>query len=157
MTEMWNFVVGDINSLYGSLMALIGKYVCTLFLPKIVNFLCVFDSKVCIQTNRHTPISPATPQSHPMTTDTLLTLKLPQGYGFADLKLRRYAADAIDLDMDLFKLVCTLNGMDFERVLQNPGPVVTAVLTVWYKHHLADGGAPDALMEDLRQQGPHRN
>jgi hypothetical protein len=92
-----------------------------------------------------------------MTTDTLLTLKLPEGYSFADLKLRRCAADAIDLDMDLFKLVCTLNGMDFDRVLQNPGPVVTSVLTVWYKRHLADGGAPDALMEDLRRQEQRLN
>ena len=92
-----------------------------------------------------------------MTTDSLLTLKLPEGYAFADLKLRRCAADEIDLDMDLFKLVCTLNGMDIEKVLQNPGPVVTAVLTVWYKHHLADGGAPDALMEELRRQGPRLN
>ena len=92
-----------------------------------------------------------------MTTDTLLTLKLPEGYSFADLKLRRYAADAIDLDMDLFKLVCTLNGMDFERVLQNPGPVVTSVLTVWYKRHLADGGTPDALMGDLRRQEQRLN
>ncbi len=92
-----------------------------------------------------------------MTTDTLLTLKLPGGYSFSDLKLRRYAADAIDLEKDVFKLVCTLSGMDFERVLQNPGPVVTAVLTVWYKRHLADGGAPDALMEDLRLQGPGLN
>ena len=92
-----------------------------------------------------------------MTTDTLLTLKLPEGYNFADLKLRRFAADAIDLDMDLFKLVCTLNGMDFDRVLQNPGPVVTSVLAVWYKRHLADGGAPDALMEDLRRQEQRLN
>ena len=92
-----------------------------------------------------------------MTTDTLLTLKLPEGYSFADLKLRRHAADAIDLDMDLFKLVCTLNGMDFDRVLQNPGPVVTSVLTVWYKRHLADGGTPDALMEDLRRQAQRLN
>ena len=92
-----------------------------------------------------------------MTTDSLLTLKLPEGYAFADLKLRRYAADEIDLDMDLFKLVCTLNGMDFDKVLHNPGPVVTAVLTVWYKRHLADGGAPDALMEELRRQGPRLN
>ena len=92
-----------------------------------------------------------------MTTDTLLTLKLPAGYSFADLKLRRYAIDAIDLDMDLFKLVCTLNGMDFDRVLQNPGPVVTSVLAVWYKSHLADGGAPDALMEELRRQEQRLN
>jgi hypothetical protein len=92
-----------------------------------------------------------------MTTDALLTLKLPEGYGFADLKLRRCADDAIDLDMDLVKLVCKINGLDFDKVLQNPGPVVTSVLTVWYKSHLADGGAPDALMEELKAQKPRLN
>jgi len=92
-----------------------------------------------------------------MPTDSLLMLKLPEGYTFADLKLRRWAADEIDLDIDLFKLVCTLNGMDFNKVLQKPGPVVTSVLTVWYKRHLADGGALDPLMEDLRLQGPRLN
>jgi hypothetical protein len=39
-----------------------------------------------------------------MTTDSLLTLKLPEGYAFADLKLRRCAPDETDLDLDLFKL-----------------------------------------------------
>ena len=41
-------------------------------------------------------------------TDALLTLKLPEGYTFADLKVRRCADDAIDLDMDLVRLVCKL-------------------------------------------------
>lgn len=92
-----------------------------------------------------------------MSTDTLLTLKLPEGYTFADLKLRRCEDDAIDLDMDLVQLICKINGLDFEKVLQNPGPVVTSILTVWYKRHLADGGAPDALMEALKTQGPRLN
>ena len=61
-----------------------------------------------------------------MTTDSLLTLKLPEGYAFADLKLRWCAPDEMDLEMDLFRLVCTLNGVDFDKVLQNPGPVVMA-------------------------------
>jgi len=89
-----------------------------------------------------------------MPTDSLLTLKLPEGYSFADLKLRRCDDDAIDLDMDLVKLVCTLNGLDFDKVCQNPGPVVTSILTVWYKTHLAEGGQPDAVMEALKAQGP---
>lgn len=92
-----------------------------------------------------------------MTTDSLLTLKLPEGYAFSDLKVRRCDDDAIDLDMDLVKRVCKLNGLAFDKVLQNPGPVITSILTVWYKHHLAQGGAPDALMEDLRLQGPRLN
>ena len=92
-----------------------------------------------------------------MPTDALLTLKLPEGYSFADLKLRRCADDAIDLDMDLVRLICSINGLDFEKVCQNPGPVVTSILTVWYKHHLAEGGAPDALMEALKTQGPRLN
>lgn len=92
-----------------------------------------------------------------MKTDSLLTLKLPEGHSFADLKLRRCADDAIDLDMDLVKLICSLNGLDFDKVQQNPGPVVTSILTIWYKSHLAEGGEPDALMEQLRSQGPRLN
>ncbi len=92
-----------------------------------------------------------------MPTDSLLTLKLPEGYVFADLKLRRCAADAIDLDMDLVQLICKINGLDFDKVCQNPGPVVTSILTVWYKSHIAAGGEPDALMEALKSQGPSLN
>lgn len=93
-----------------------------------------------------------------MPTDSLLTLKLPEGYSFADLKLRRCADDdAIDLDMDLVKKVCSINDLDFQKVLQNPGPVVTTILTVWYKSHIADGGAPDPVMEELKSQGPRLN
>ncbi|MEO7108612.1 MAG: hypothetical protein ABIZ09_19720 [Rhodoferax sp.] len=92
-----------------------------------------------------------------MPTDSLLTLKLPEGYTFEDLKLRRCADDAIDLDMDLVKLICTMNGLDFDKVLQDPGPVVTSILTVWYKSHLAEGGQPDSLMEQLKTQRPQLN
>ena len=92
-----------------------------------------------------------------MPTDSLLTLKLPEGYAFADLKLKRCADDAIDLDMDLVKLICHINGLDFAKVCQTPGPVVTSILTVWYKNHLAQGGQPDALMEQLKTPSQPRN
>lgn len=92
-----------------------------------------------------------------MPTDSLLTLKLPEGYTFEDLKLRRCADDAIDLDMGLVKLICNMNGLDFDKVRQDPGPVVTSILTVWYKSHLAEGGQPDALMEQLKTQRPQLN
>jgi hypothetical protein len=91
--------------------------------------------------------------TYPMPTDTILTLKLPEGYSFADLKLRRCDSDSIDLDMDLVELICKLNALDFEKVLQNPGPVVTNILTVWYKRHLAEGGQPDTLMNELKSGG----
>jgi hypothetical protein len=80
-----------------------------------------------------------------------ITLKLPEGYSFADLKLRRCDADAIDLDMDVVKVVCKLNGLDIDKVLANPGPVVSTILSVWYKSHLAQGGPSDPVMETLRQ------
>lgn len=53
--------------------------------------------------------------------------------------------------MDLVKKVCLLNGLDWDKVLANPGPVVSTLLTVWYKSHLAEGGSPDPVMEQLRQ------
>ena len=92
-----------------------------------------------------------------MPTDSVLTLKLPDGYSFADLKVRRCDDDAIDLDMDLVKLICNINGLSFDKVLQNPGPVVTSILSAWYKSHLAQGGAPDVLMEELKTQGQRTN
>ena len=92
-----------------------------------------------------------------MQTDTLLALKLPEGYSFADLKIRRCADDAIDLDMDLVKLICNINGLDFVKVCQNPGPVVSSILTIWYKSHLADGGQTDPLMEELKTTSPRLN
>ncbi|OIQ75541.1 hypothetical protein GALL_427890 [mine drainage metagenome] len=39
----------------------------------------------------------------------------------------------------------------------NPGPVVSSILTVWYKSHLAQGVAPDAMMEELKSQKPRLN
>jgi hypothetical protein len=92
-----------------------------------------------------------------MQSDSVISLKLPEGYSFSDLKLRRCDDDAIDLDMDLVKLICQINGLNFEKVLQNPGPVVTSILTVWYKSHLAQGGLPDALMEELKSARPRLN
>ena len=80
-----------------------------------------------------------------------LALKLPEEHIFEDLKLRRCADDAIDLDMNLVKKVCQLNGLDFDKVQANPGPVVSTILTVWYKSHLAEGGSPDPVMEQLKQ------
>ena len=59
--------------------------------------------------------------------------------------------------MDLVNLICNINGLNFDKVMQNPGPVVTSILTVWYKSHLAQGGTPDALMEELKSQGQRTN
>ncbi len=57
-----------------------------------------------------------------------LTLTLPEGYSFADLKLRR-DVEAIDLDMDIVRVVCKLNGLNFEKVCANPGPVISTLDT----------------------------
>ena len=83
--------------------------------------------------------------------DAPLTLKLPDDHVFEDLRLRRCDDAAIDLDMDLVQKICQLNGFDFQKVLANPGPVVSSILTVWYKSHLAEGGSPDPLMEELKR------
>lgn len=81
-----------------------------------------------------------------------LTFKLPLGYSFTDLKVRLRDDNAIDLDMDVFKLVCDLNGLDFDKVCANPGPVVSALMTIWYRDHLEKGGERDELMESFRLQ-----
>ena len=81
-----------------------------------------------------------------------IDLKLPQGAAFSDLQVRRCDDDAIDLDMDLVQRICQLNDWDFEKVRANPGPVVSTILSVWYKKHLEHGGEADAVMESFRLQ-----
>ena len=88
-----------------------------------------------------------------MPTPPSITLQLPEGSSFTDLQLRRCDDDAIDLDMQLVQRICQLNGWDFDKVRADPAPVVSTILTVWYKNHLAQGGAPDAVMEEFRRQG----
>jgi hypothetical protein len=42
------------------------------------------------------------------------------------LKVRRCDDGAIELDMDLVKLICNINDLNFDKVLRNPGPVVSS-------------------------------
>ncbi len=93
-----------------------------------------------------------------MPTDTIRTLKLPEGYSLADLKLRRCESDAIDPDMDMnMKLVCKIDGFDFQKTCQNPGPAVATIPSVWQTSHLAGGGQPEALMLELKAPGQSQN
>lgn len=85
-----------------------------------------------------------------MQSDPNFQLRLPEGAQFADLQLRRCDNEAIDMDMELVERICQLNQWDVAKVRENPGPVVSTILSVWYKTHLAGGGTPDAVMESLR-------
>ncbi|WP_293659753.1 hypothetical protein [Rhodoferax sp. OV413] len=85
-----------------------------------------------------------------MQSDPNFQLRLPEGAQFADLQLRRCDNEAIDMDMDLVECICKLNQWDVAKVCENPGPVISTILSVWYKTHLAGGGTPDAVMESLR-------
>jgi hypothetical protein len=46
--------------------------------------------------------------------------------------------------------LCGGNGRYFDDVWLNPGPVVTSILTVWYKSHRAGDGEDDVLMQKLK-------
>ncbi|MDZ7891101.1 MAG: hypothetical protein U5L73_05010 [Rhodoferax sp.] len=89
-----------------------------------------------------------------MQTDPNFQLRLPEGAQFTDLKLRRCDTEAIDMDMDLIERICQLNQWNVAKVRENPGPVISTILSVWYKTHLAAGGTPDAVMESLRAPAP---
>jgi hypothetical protein len=82
--------------------------------------------------------------------DPNFQLRLPEGAQFSDLQLRRCDSEAIDMDMDLVERICQLNQWDVAKVREDPGPVISTILSVWYKTHLSAGGAPDAVMESLR-------
>ncbi len=89
-----------------------------------------------------------------MQSDPNFQLRLPEGARFSDLQLQRCDAQAIDMDMDLIERICMLNNWDVVKVRENPGPVISTILSVWYRTHLEAGGARDAVMESLRAPAP---
>jgi hypothetical protein len=80
----------------------------------------------------------------------ILTLIVPDGLSFADLKLARDPATGdVDFDAGVVERIAVASGLPADYFLTQPEDVLGGVLTQWYRAHLAAGGAPDPVQEEL--------
>ena len=78
-----------------------------------------------------------------------VVINVPVDLDFADLKLRRDSDGAVSLDWAPVHSICKASGLPVDYFQCRQEDALAAVLTQWYRSHLAAGGAPDPVQEDL--------
>lgn len=79
----------------------------------------------------------------------LVAIVIPADVPFSDLKLARDASGSVSFDWAPIERICAASGLDVGLLRDQPEDTLAEVLTVWYRQHLAAGGAPDPVYADL--------
>lgn len=77
------------------------------------------------------------------------TISIPTGLTFADLKLARSADGMVSFDTSVIARIEAFSGLPEGHFLGRPEDELSDLITQWYRAHLAAGGAPDPVQEDL--------
>lgn len=77
------------------------------------------------------------------------TIAIPPGLSFADLKMARDADGMVSFDMSVIARIEAFSGLPEGHFLGRPEDELADLINQWYRAHLAAGGAPDLVQEDL--------
>lgn len=86
-------------------------------------------------------------EAQPMTKTIAITI--PSDVPFTDLKLGRNADGSVSFDWAPIERICEASGLDVALLRETDEDSLAGLLTAWYRHHLAAGGAPDPVYLDL--------
>ena len=78
-----------------------------------------------------------------------VTIAIPDGVEFSDLRLARDPDGAVSFDWTPIERICAASGIAVAVFRDAPEDNVSGLITAWYRDHLARGGAPDPVQEDL--------
>lgn len=79
-----------------------------------------------------------------------VAIGIPAGMAFSELRLARDPQTGdVSFDNAVIERICEANGLPADYFLVRPEQVISDLITSWYRSHLATGGAPDAVQEDL--------
>lgn len=83
------------------------------------------------------------------TMKNLVAIVIPANMAFSDLKLARDTDGSVSFDWAPIERICAASGLDVGLLRDRSEDALAEVLTVWYRQHLAAGGAPDQVYADL--------
>ncbi|MBL8254668.1 MAG: hypothetical protein JNJ76_13825 [Candidatus Competibacter sp.] len=78
-----------------------------------------------------------------------IKLQIPEGIDFSDLCMAYDSDGMVSFDWRTIEEICDANGLDSAVLLDSPEDNLAALINTWYKHHLAHGGPPDSVQEDI--------
>lgn len=80
----------------------------------------------------------------------LAPVVIPEGLDFAELKMARDSATGdVSFDWGPIERICEASNLALELFTRGPEDNVAGLVTAFYQEHLARGGAPDPVQEDL--------
>jgi len=79
-----------------------------------------------------------------------VAIGIPEGLKFSDLKLARDPTTGdVSFDIAVIEQICEANGLPSDYFMIRPEDALSGLLTSWYRAHIAGGGEPDPVQEDL--------
>jgi len=79
----------------------------------------------------------------------LTKIAIPDDVPFSALRLCRDADGAVSFDWSPIERICEASGIPVEMFRDGPESNVADLITTWYQAHRQNGGAPDAVADDL--------
>jgi len=77
-------------------------------------------------------------------------ITIPDNLDYADLKLSRDAVTgAVEFEWTPIERICEASDLDVALFRDSTEDNLSALLVAWYTEHLARGGAPDAVQEQI--------
>lgn len=62
---------------------------------------------------------------------------------------RDHVTLAVSFDWEPIRRICAASGIEESLLTNGPEDNVAGIIAGWYAHHLANGGAPDPIAEQL--------
>lgn len=79
----------------------------------------------------------------------LTTIIIPPELAFADLQLARDPDGGVSMDTSVIERIELASGLQAGHLAAQGEDALSALITQWYRSHLAAGGAPDPVQEEL--------
>lgn len=80
---------------------------------------------------------------------TRVLVAIPDDLTFADLRLGREPDGSVSYDPAIVTRICEASGLDPALMHEAPEDNVAGLIVAWYASHLAGGGAPDPVAEQI--------
>lgn len=79
-----------------------------------------------------------------------IAIGIPPDLKFSDLKMTRDPQTGdVSFDTAVIERICEASGLPADYFMVRHEDALSKLLTIWYRAHIAAGGAPDAVQEDL--------
>jgi len=78
-----------------------------------------------------------------------IVIRIPSDVDFSDLRLTRDPSGDVSFDTTVIERIEVASGLPAGHFMAQAEDAVASLINTWYRQHLAAGGTPDAIQEDL--------